>query len=171
MLNINDLNEATQMQIALMKFDTRFAHEAVHSNNQELIERARELIERNPSFIARAYEYFPDVLRDADSKHQIITAWICGECDDEKIAKKIFDKAMASGFTPRRIRSRVKRANAKINGTTKRERGTSLAERIVELDGTHSFGADANASFRIKVVEQPEVARALARREREAAKK
>lgn len=116
MPTIKDLSDATQMQIELMKWETQYASFIMgtdHDLTDEEFETAKDLLERNPAYVANAYEYFPETIRHATSKKQILMAWVHGECDDRANAIRLFDEAMASNISIANARKRARASNAK----------------------------------------------------------
>lgn len=142
MPTIKDLNEATQIQIELMKFETRYANEILsngHTPTAEEIDDIKELLERNPAYVANAYNYLPEVIDNATSKKQIIMAWVHGECKDAETAHELFDIAMSSNLSIANARKAIREANGKDKPKTgpKCKRCQRLDEFIQHRDFVH----------------------------------
>lgn len=114
MATIKDLSEATNMQIELMKWETRYVASKWNDEeplSDEEIEAMRDLVERNPEYVASAYCYLMDEIDNATSKKQILMAWVHGECDCGSNAKRLYDEAMATNISIANARKLARASN------------------------------------------------------------
>lgn len=170
-LKLSTLADAQDMQIKLMAWETAFASHAMQSATEEELGEIKDLIERNPAYVANAYEYFHSIINTATSKKQILMAWVCGECDDKEKARAIYDEAMASNLSIKKTREKIKVANGNSNGHAAKR--ATLAEDCAGLVDTWNSFMDTKNDYPTafdcasQLAALPAVASVLARRGKE----
>lgn len=175
---ITDRAQAAAMKLELMKWETFDAFVWMHYKpsatlTQEQIdteiESVKELSERNPEFLSRAWVYFQEQIENATSLKQVLVAWVHGECNDRVKAVELYDAAMSSRMSFAKMRKAISDAN----GTTPAPKAAGLAERDADrvlakrklYPKPDGFVSSAILLFADEIAADPDVAKALAKRE------
>ena len=132
MSNIKDASQAAAIQIELMKWETAFASRAVREQIADDLLASEDLSERNPYYLANAYEYFHSTIENATSKKQIIMAWVAGEADKREDADSVYDLLMGTKISIAKARKMIRAAN----GTAKPAPPCATCENVRVLADT-----------------------------------
>ncbi len=158
-LKIKDLADAVEIEIALMRWETEFSAHVVEREARGLevadsLQATRDLIEREPEYVARAWHWFREPIMHAASKKQIIMAWIAAECNEQADAERIYDLAMGTKISIAKLRKEIKAAN----GITPGETHNTLAHQIVQVL-SNAYGHVSDTEKLTMIAALPAIAR------------